>query len=119
MTWDELKDWVLKTQTPDEQVEMYVQEDVKGEEECIIEGVGPVFNVPFVGYTCEWPEGPSSKLHITLWEDEYFQKYTWQNLVDWIETIENKDADAISLCAYHALKLKPISEDRLYAYEET
>lgn len=121
MTWNELQEWVLKTQFPFKQVDIYIEEDQPNSVDLIIEGVGPVFNAPFVGYTCKgkWTEGKLySKLHIHLWEDECFQTYTWDDLVKWISTIANKDEEASVLCAWHCLKLKTLTPPKLYAYLE-
>jgi len=115
MKWSELAEWVRNTKKLDEQVEMFVEEPEPNEADFTIEGVGPVFSAPFTGYTCKRYAEPSSHIHIDLWESEYYSPYTWQQLLAWLATVE--DGDATALAAWHLLHLKPISEDRLYAYE--
>jgi hypothetical protein len=115
MKWTELAEWVKATKKLDEQVEMFVEEDEPNEADFTIEGIGPVFNAPFVGYTSRRRDEASSHIHIGLWESEYHRPYTWQQLLNWLNTVE--DGEATALAAWHLLHLKPISEDKLYAYE--
>lgn len=112
MKWTELAEWVKTTKKLDEQVEMFVEEDDPKESDFTIEDVGPVFSAPFVGYTSKKYAEP--RIHIDLWESEYHRPYTWQQLLDWLATVE--DGEATALAAWHLLYLKPISDDRLYAY---
>jgi hypothetical protein len=116
MKWKELTEWVKATKKLDEQVEMFVEETEPNETDQTIENFGMVFSAPFVGYTARGNGKPSSHIHVGLWESEYHRPYTWQELLKWLDTIEDNDATA--LAGYHLLHLKPISENRLYAYNQ-
>lgn len=111
MKWKELTEWVKATKKLDEQVEMFVEETEPNEADQTIENVGMVFSAPFVGYTSK--KYNSSHLHVGLWEGEYHHPYTWQQLLNWLATVE--DGEATALAAWHLLYLKPISENRLWA----
>jgi hypothetical protein len=109
MTWQELANWVKIKKTLTEQVDIMVQDDKD-------------WNAPFVGFTCIHPKvnngNPLYDLHVDSWEAEDFERYTWQNLLDWIDTIPNKDEPATVMVAWHKLQTKIINKD-LYCYDET
>ena len=129
MTFRELAEWVKTTKQLGEQVVIALQEDEDVDE--TLEEVGGVCHLPFVAHTNEkhkriirgkpWPEETSHKLYIDLWENEELCKpttsYTWQQLVDWIDTLQDSHIEATALAAWHLCKLKPLQNGMLYAYE--
>lgn len=128
MTFKELAEWAKATKKPDEQVILALQEDEEPDE--TIEGL-QVCYLPFTAYTIQkhkrkikgewWPEETTSNLCIHIWEDEKAQTtdmpYTWQQLVDWVDTLENSSIEATALCTWHLCKLKLLQNGMLYACE--
>lgn len=129
MTFKELAELVKATKKLNEQVSLALQEDKEPDE--TIEGF-QVCHLPFTAYTIKkhtrkikgewWPEETSSRLYIHIWEDEKAKTtempYTWRELVDWVDTLEDSNLEATALCAGHLCKLKPLQNGMLYAYEE-
>jgi hypothetical protein len=128
MTCKELAEWVRATKKLEEQVIIALQEDDDPDE--IIDGF-QVCLLPFTAHTTPkhsriikenpWPDEPISHLHIFLWKDEKVRlpeiPYTWQNLIDWVETLEDQNIEAIALAAWHGCNLRTLPSGMLYAYE--
>jgi hypothetical protein len=124
MTFKEICDWVKSHKNLASQVVIAMEEDT--EPDTVLDGVGPVCFLPFVAEhhkemtfskrNMVLPE--TYRIYIDLWEDEKEQKaeepYSWQDLINWIESIPNIDMEAKAMCAYHLLDLKIVNN--YYAY---
>jgi hypothetical protein len=132
MTFKELAEWVKTTKKLDEQVIVALEEDKEPDGEEVVVGVAnKVCYLPFTAYTIKeksrtikgkpWPEETSSRLCIHIWADEVAKTvempYTWQQLVDWVNTLEDPTIEATALAAWHMCYLKPLQNGMLYAYE--
>ena len=130
MTFKDLAAWVKTTQKLDEQVIIALQEDVEPDES--LEEVGQVCFLPFVAHTTlkhsheirgeMWPKEDISHIHIELWKNEEKripqQFYTWQNLLDWVDTLKDCSIDANALVAWHLCQLKFLKNNMLYIFKE-